>query len=48
MTYEQKKNFIFIRYSSDSVGLQTFIEIQGGHVNCCVDCQTSENMEIMK
>jgi hypothetical protein len=32
-----RRNFIFITYSSDSVGLQNFIEIQGGHVNCCVD-----------
>jgi hypothetical protein len=32
-----RKNFMFITYSSDSAGLQNFTEIQGGHVNCCVD-----------
>jgi hypothetical protein len=31
------KNFIFIIYPSDCTGLQNFIEIQGCHVNCCVD-----------
>jgi hypothetical protein len=36
---EQRKGKIFknITYSTDSVGLQNFVEIQDGHVNCCVD-----------
>jgi hypothetical protein len=33
----RRKNFIFIAYSSDSVGLQNLIAIQGGYINCCVD-----------
>jgi hypothetical protein len=37
LTNTGMKNFIFITYSSDSVGLQNFTEIKGGHVNCCVD-----------
>jgi hypothetical protein len=32
-----RKRFIFIIYSSNSVGLQNFTEIQGGRVNCSVD-----------
>jgi hypothetical protein len=32
-----RKNLIFITFSPDSVDLHSFIEIQGGHVNCCVD-----------
>jgi hypothetical protein len=35
LTDTGRKNFLFITYSSDSVGLQNFIEIQSIHVNCC-------------
>jgi hypothetical protein len=31
------KNFTFITYSSDTVGLQNFTEIQGGDVSYCAD-----------
>jgi hypothetical protein len=37
LTDKGRKNLIFIICSSDSVGLQNFIQIQGGHANCCVD-----------
>jgi hypothetical protein len=37
-----RKSIIFITFSSDSVGLQNVIEIQGGHVNCCVDLTWNE------
>lgn len=37
LTETERKRFTFITYSSKSVGLPNFTEIQGGHVNCCVD-----------
>jgi hypothetical protein len=37
LTNTGRKNLKFITYSSNWAGLHNFTEIQGGHVNCCVN-----------